>query len=331
MKKHSAKIKSNILIVLLICILVIVAVTAIVKLDVTGKKGSGLGKEFLYDIKFLEEIDPELILYELAAEYAVTGLNQTHAIALDSKDNIYVAGDNAVKIINGGTVELSGHGRCLALTNDGKIYVGLKDHIEVFDKGHNRLAAWDSLGENATLTSIAVDKNDVFAADAGNRVIVRYDMQGNIINYIGRKDPDRNIPGFVIPSPFFDLAMGRDGLLRVVNPGMHRIEAYTFEGDLEFFWGKPSAAIEDFCGCCNPVNFAIAEDETFITCEKGLVLVKVYDHDGGFTGVVAGPEQLLKDSQPEIKAVAFDVAVDKAGKIYVLDTNKNIVKVFTKK
>ena len=67
--------------------------------------------------------------------------------------------------------------------------------------------------------------------------------------------------------------MASDGLLRVVNPGRHRIEAYTFDGDLEFSWGKVSVGIEGFCGCCNPVNFAILSDGSFITCEKGLTRV----------------------------------------------------------
>ncbi|MHC4639708.1 MAG: NHL repeat-containing protein, partial [Planctomycetota bacterium] len=127
------------------------------------------------------------------------------------------------------------------------------------------------------MTSIAVYENNVFAADAGNRIVMRYDTQGKLINTIGQKNTERNIPGFLIPSPYFDLAVGKDGLLRVVNPGLHRIEAYTFDGDLEFWWGRTSTLVEGFCGCCNPVNFAILDDRSFVTCEKGLVRVKIYD------------------------------------------------------
>ena len=50
---------------------------------------------------------------------------------------------------------------------------------------------------------------------------------------IGARDPDRNIRGFVVPSPYFCVRMAPDGLLRVTNPGEHQIEAYTLDGDLE--------------------------------------------------------------------------------------------------
>ena len=70
------------------------------------------------------------------------------------------------------------------------------------------------------------------------------------------KNADRNVPGFIVPSPFLDVMIHRDGLLRVNNPGRHRVEAYTFDGDLEGAWGKPTAAIEGFCGCCNPIAIA---------------------------------------------------------------------------
>ena len=63
----------------------------------------------------------------------------------------------------------------------------------------------------------------MFVADAGRRIVVRYDLEGNFVNEIGRKDEKRNIDGFVIPSPYFDIAVAKDGLLRVVNPGEHRI------------------------------------------------------------------------------------------------------------
>jgi DNA-binding beta-propeller fold protein YncE len=187
------------------------------------------------------------------------------------------------------------------------------------------------------LTSIAVSDQDVFVADAGNRVVVRCDTSGNLVAQIGKKDSSRNVPGFVIPSPYFDLVVSQDGLLRVVNPGRRRIEAYTFDGDIEFWWGAGSVNIEGFCGCCNPVNIAVLPDGGYVTCEKGLTRVKVYDSEGQFAGVVAAPRQLVRDGDlrvcdlpEECQAGGFDVAVDSAGRIFVLDTIKNVVRIFSK-
>jgi hypothetical protein len=331
------------LIGVVVVLAIVTAIFALARLDVIGRKGSGLSDQFVYDVKDLAKIDPNLILYKETPSPIRTGFTNARGLAVGPQGSIYVAGDKAIRTFseNGqllAEIELSDVPGCLTVVTDGNIYIGMKDHVEVYGSQRKRLASWQSLGDNAVLTSIAVSKDDVFVADAGNRIVLRYDTTGKLINRIGRKDPQRDIPGFVIPSPYFDLAVASDSLLRVVNPGLHRIEAYTADGDLEFWWGKFSSALEGFCGCCNPVNFAILDDGSFVTCEKGLVRVKIYDPKGIFVGVVAGPEQLVEGGTSRIctlpgqcQAGGFDVAVDNQGRILVLDTIKNIVRTFNRK
>ncbi|MBN2181212.1 MAG: hypothetical protein JW715_04800 [Sedimentisphaerales bacterium] len=357
MNKCPGAVETKALIGILIGLVVIVAIFVIVRLDMTGEKGSGLGTDFEYSLEQLGKIDPNLILFEESAAPIDTKFETTHAVAVDTGGSIYVAGDNAVRVFDGGgnlqnEIALSEAPMALAVVTeeagenapDGlKIYVAMKDHVEAYNGRGKSLARWQSPGDNAVLTDIAVSKDNVFVADAGNRIVWRYDTKGTMLNRIGEKDADRNIAGFVIPSPYFDLAVGRDGLLRVVNPGVHRIEAYTFEGDLEFSWGEFSSDVKGFCGCCNPVNFAIlpggdpaGADDSFVTCEKGLTRVKIYGPEGDFVGVVAGPEQLVEGGKVEICSTpeecqlgGFDVAVDKAGRVIVLDTIRNIVRIFS--
>ena len=313
------------------------------KLDTTGRSGSGLSEEFAYDLAKLAAVDPNLILYSEAGPAVSTGFRQSRAIALDASGRVYVAGDRAIRIFSVAgsaerTIDLAGEPRCLTVAEDGTIYVGVGDHVEVLGAEGQRVASWDPLGEEAVLTSIAKDKDNVFVADAGHRIVLHYDAAGTLVGHIGEKDPDKNIPGFVIPSPHFDLAVSRDGLLRVANPGRNRIETYTFDGDLEFFWGERSVGIKGFCGCCNPVNFAILPDGGFVTAEKGLDRVKIYSSDGGFVGVVAGPIQLGKagkikvcNTPEQCQGGGLDVAVGADGRIYVLDVMDNMVRVFRKK
>jgi len=327
-----------------VCVAVaaIIAVSAVVLLDTSGEGGSGLGRAYEYNVEELAWIDPNLFLYEQAGEPIRTGFASARAIAVDSKDAIYVAGDEAVRVFSAsgvlqGEIALAAAPRCITVGDDGKVYIGMKEHVEVYGGDGKRVAAWASVGSDSVLTSIAVYRDNVFVADAGNRVVLRFDREGRLVKRIGERDSERNIDGFVVPSAYFDVGVGSDGLLRVVDPGRLRIEAYTFEGDLEFWWGGFSSGIEGFTGCCNPVNFAMLADDSFVTCEKGIVRVKVYDSRGVFVGVVAGPEQLVRGGKAHICEVpaecqsgGFDVAVDSKGRVLVLDTIKGIVRIFIK-
>lgn len=343
MAREAGKIDTRLFVVVVVIVAAVAGMVAVLQLDTTGRSGSGLSDAFSYDLTELARVDPNLILYEEVDRPLSTGFSQSRAIALDADGQILVAGDKAIRVFsNSGSlqriIEVTGEPRCLTVAGDGKMYVGVEDHVEVWDGGGRRLASWDPLGEEAVLTSIVKYKDSVFVADAGHRVVLHYDLSGNLIDHIGEKDADRNIPGFVIPGPHMDVVVSRDGLLRVSSPGRHRIEAYTLDGDLEFWWGEPSANIEGFCGCCNPVNFALLPDHGFVTSEKGLVRVKVYNSDGGFVGVVAGHEQLtdgvqakICDTPEECQGAGLDVAADADGRIYILDPPEDVIRIFARK
>jgi hypothetical protein len=130
--------------------------------------------------------------------------------------------------------------------------------------------------------------------------------------------------------------MQKDGLLRVTNPGRHRVEAYTVDGHLELAWGKPSAGIDGFCGCCNPINIALLPDGRMVTCEKGLPRVKIYREDGTLESVVAGTETFPENAKFSMNLAAgklggLDAAVDSKGRVYILDPVTGVVRVMARK
>ena len=49
--------------------------------------------------------------------------------------------------------------------------------------------------------------------------MLRYDKSGKLAGRIGEKNKERNIPGLIVPSPYLDVVLARDGLLRVNNTG----------------------------------------------------------------------------------------------------------------
>lgn len=325
-------------------IAVVVALAAGVGVLAFFLPGPGdLGDQWRYSAEGLGRFDPQLVLYDETDRRIQTGLSDSRGLAVGGDGRIYVAGDNAVRIFNERgellrQIALRAPARCLTVTEQGELYVGVENHIEVYDAAGLRKAAWKPDSANSVITSIAVAGDDVFAADASNRIVLRYDTSGGLIRRIGKKDPAGNIPGFVVPSAYFDLAVGPDRLLRVVNPGRQRIETYTFDGYLVISWGKPGTDIEKFFGCCNPVNFAMLPEGGFVTAEKGLTRVKVFNAEGVFVGVVVGPDGFARHRRicagkckTARRLFGPDVAVDARSRILVLDPYTNEVRTFVRK
>ena len=288
-----------------------------------------LGPSFKYDLDALRKTDPRLVLFAEVVPIPL-GLAEPRAVAVAGADRILVAGDRRLLIFkNDGTpvaaFELAEPARCLAAVADGTVYAGMRDHIEVLDAAGKRVAVWERLGEKAVLTSIAAGESEVVAADAGNRLVWRFDRSGKNLGKLDGRDKELDVKGFLIPSPHFDLAFDRDGALWVVDPGRHTLRKYAPDGRILTTWGKTAMSIEGFCGCCNPTDIAMDRSGNFYTSEKGLVRVKLYGPDGAFVGVVAGPERFAEDD------TGLDLAVDSAGRLLVLDPKAGKLRVFVRK
>jgi hypothetical protein len=258
------------------------------------------------------------------------GLSQIHGITIDKEDNIFVSGENGVEIydLEGkpiGGFRINGVANCIHVSNENEIYVGINDHIEKYNFNGRLLQKWNSLSDESLITSIATHGNYVFIADAGAKMVYRYDKTGKFQQKIGQKDPQAGIRGFIIPSPYFDLAIADSNHIWVVNPGRHNLERYTFDGELDLVWGVASMAADGFCGCCNPSNFAVLPDGSFVTSEKAIERIKIYSSRGEFVCFVATPESFTEGTK------GLDLAVDSKGEIYVLDPVKDEIRVFVRK
>ncbi|MBM3212562.1 hypothetical protein FJZ33_10090 [Candidatus Poribacteria bacterium] len=337
--------KSGIIIGIIIGLSVVMAIFFTIMNAINNEKDKEQGKAFSYDLSELRKTDPALIKYKEIGSIP-TGFQKPRAIAVwvnGSKERVYIAGDKSIKAmgIDGKVITETNFldpPQCLAVDNNGTLYAGLKTHVEVYFPNGSLKKRWESLWIYAYLTSIAVYEDDIFVADAGNKVVWRYDKDGKILNQIGKKNDKQHIYGLVVPTPYLDIAVAPDGLLRVANPGLQRMEAYTFKGDMEQYWGQSSMGIEGFGGCSNPANFAIFPDGRFVTCEKGLTRVKIYSADGKFESVVAGAENfavsykyLITGKEEDDQVQALDVALGANGRIFVLDPDKKTVRIFVEK
>ncbi len=303
-----------------------IAIAVIIVRDFTvNKKGKNIENPYAYDISEYTKVDPSEILY---SEIKTIPLNIStpKGITIWKDTLILVAEDFLIQLNkNGeqlGKTILSSSPTCVTTSLNGDIWVGFRNKVSVFDKDGKSIQNWTSFGDRSVITSLAVSNDFVYVADAGNRVIYKCSKDGKIISRIGEKNDDKAVPGYVIPSPYFDVALSEEGYLWAVNPGRHSFENYTADGAMRSSWTKSSVKTEGFSGCCNPSHMAIMNDNSFVTSEKGIFRMKIYDQHGEYMGVVTAPDQFDEDGLPA------EVAVDENGLIYALDFNRKQIRIF---
>ncbi len=173
-----------------------------------------------------------------------------------------------------------------------------------------RINAWQDPIRLGRVTAIGFAGDSVLAADANNRTIRRYNRAGRFLNDIGN---DNRMKGFLIPNGALDLSVSIDGIIHATNPGKHRVERYTLEGELLGHIGRfDGIDPAGFPGCCNPTNVSVVGDQLYLT-EKAGPRAKVLDREGALVGVIAAEtfDPLSKN---------MDLAVDSRGRVYVADT-----------
>lgn len=312
-------------VIIVAVVMIVIAAVAVIRIR---QKPKGDTNPYKYDLEQYKKVDLSLIGYREVAEIEVD--MELHGLAVDGED-IYLAADKVIVVFDKHGVEknkivLDAVAGCLTVAPDKKIYIGMGDHVEVYGIDGKRIASWKQINEKSIITSIAVSESSLFVADAGLRQVWHFDKDGNLRSSFGDKDDQAGVPGFVIPSPHFDLLIDKtDQSLWVVNPGHRKIENYDEDGRFLKSWGISSIQLPGFSGCCNPTDIAMINDGSFVTSEKGLVRVKVYDHNGKFMNVVAAPNLFDEDT------VGLDLAVDDDGRVLILDCRRRVVRIFVKK
>ncbi|MGD9126597.1 MAG: hypothetical protein PVH19_04385, partial [Planctomycetia bacterium] len=277
-------------------------------------------------------VAPEKIGWKQVRQFPA-GLEEPVAIAVDAKGDLYLAGKKSIRKLSPDgelvrTIELKFSPSCLTVDAKGTLFAASKDQV------------WKVAGEktvasrpikDAVLTGIAATEDHLFVADAGNRCV--WQLKRPLTDKSEVK-PFTKTP-FVIPSPYFDLALGPDGLLRIVDPGRHRIKHYTQKGHHEtpLDWGRAGFKLDQFPTCCNPAHIGILSDGSVVTVEKKIPRVKVYTLDGKLQSVVVDPKGLIgkRDFDTTAARLVVDVAVGPNDVIYILDPLAKEVRGFEKR
>ncbi len=243
----------------------------------------------------------------------------------------------SVAVTNNGLVFLGGGSYVLAMDNDlgrlwsvqteesinalavsgDTVFAASRELIYLVSPSGKLIGEWGPYEGECLITSISASPRHVVFADAGNKRVFVLNKGGEVITMMGQGDEK-----FVIPSPYFDVAVSGD-LVFAANTGYRRIETWTIDGRKLSGFGEPGTAPGAFCGCCNPVHFAVVP-QGFLTAEKGINRTKILDSDGKFVEFVSVNNNFNQ-------SVPLDVASVDGETIYAANSFDNTLYVFRRK
>ncbi len=302
-----------------LALLIVIVITANY---INSKPKKSKANPYEYNVDEFKNVDSDLISYKETKQIKI-GIDKVGGIA-SANNHMYLASGNSVKIISleGKVIsefEVDNNPGCITV-KDNRIIVGFKKTFAAYSSSGDLIFKSEELSDSSIITSIAIWNDKIVVADAGKRKVYIYKELEKKAEFEGVSGT-RNLHGFIIPSAKFDIAVNNKDELWVVNPGMHSLQQYDEKGNLLNEWSKSSLNVEGFCGCCNPAHFTFLPDGRFVTSEKGMPRIKIYDEKGKLESVVAPPSKFVENGS------ACDVAILE-NIIVALDFDKKMIRIF---
>jgi len=214
------------------------------------------------------------------------------AVTVTLSGIIYLGGDSFVACYDkdlklNWNVKSSSPVTALSTSGD-TVFASTANQILVLSSAGKILNEWGPFEDSCMITSVSSNKKFVAFADAGNKTVYILDKGGEVKKMIGQSDRK-----FVIPSPYFDVALDDNSNIFIANTGEHRIETYSSDGVFISQFGGAGTAPGLFCGCCAPPHFALIP-QGFVTAEKGINRIKILDKTGEFVEYVNSKNNFVK-------------------------------------
>jgi hypothetical protein len=277
------------------------------------------GSDKTAGIKTEDESLPDA--WEISNEFSV-GKGTLKAVTVSPDGNIYLGGDSFVSAYDKDLRlkwNLNTPAPVTSLSCSGDtVFASTMELILVISSSGVIRDEWGPFEDNSIITSVATNKSSVAFADAGNKMLFILDKKGDVKKLIGQNDGQ-----FIIPSPYFDVALSSENTLFVANTGHRRVETRTMEGVLKSYFGEPGTAPGAFCGCCNPANFVLIPDG-FVTAEKGINRIKILSKTGEFVEFVSSNNKFTP-------SVPLDLASSDGKTIYAANPADSKLYIFTRK
>ena len=310
----------------IVVLVIVVIILGVIIVDFLGNRPDRRGENpYALEVDQFKEVNDELISHKETRNFSL-GLMVSTDMSLH-ENKLYISGNSSLVVIPLDGTQASMHeilpgATCLEVDKQ-HIFIGFGTNVAKYNHDGELVQEWADLGERTVLTNLAIKGDKIYAADAGNRRIVIFNREGEKTGQFEGKTESEAGHGFIVPSANFDLVVNSFGELWVVNPGKHALEDYSDDGRMRGFWESRSFDIDGFLGCCNPARITTLEDGSFVTSEKGMVRIKIYDQSGKLLSVVASPDLFNGDD-----GKAPEVCADENNVIYALDFERDMVRVF---
>jgi hypothetical protein len=259
--------------------------------------------------------------WEITSELKVED-GSLRAVAVTPAGLVYLGGDsfvscydNELKLI--WNIKTSSPVTALSCSGD-TLFASTSEQILVMTRTGEIINEWGPFEDSCLITSVTSNRKFIAFADAGNKIVFILDKGGEVKKMIGQNDKH-----FVIPSPYFDVAIDNDNNLFVANTGQHHIETYTIDGVLKSQFGEAGTAPGAFCGCCAPPHFALIP-EGFVTAEKGINRIKILNKKGEFV-------EFVNSKNNFVRSVPLDLASADGITIYAANPADSKLYIFNRK
>ncbi|MBW6502165.1 MAG: hypothetical protein K0B05_12295 [Bacteroidales bacterium] len=243
------------------------------------------------------------------------------AVAVSSTGDLFIGGESFITCLTNDlspkwSITTDKPVTALSVSNQ-TIYASTQETILLVSTEGRITGEWGPYESNSLITSVSSNDEFVAFADATNKRVFVLRKDGEVAHMMGHTERK-----FIIPSPYFDIALTENNMLYAANPGMHRVEEWTLDGKQTNTFGIAGLAPEAFCGCCNPSHLTLYNNR-LVTAEKGLNRIKIMDNAGEFI-------ELVSSENSFIPSIPLDIAAG-GDKIYGANPADSRLYVFTRR
>ncbi len=161
-----------------------------------------------------------------------------------------------------------------------------------------------------TATGAKIVNGKLIVADYANKMVAVLNAETGAL--------ESSVKDLRVCCGILDFSINADNELLIANLGAFRVMGADFSGNTKFAFGQRGPSIDDFHGCCNPVNVAYLSNGALVTVEKDPTRIKVYSKTGAIQ--IAGIEELVKGCK------YIPMTVDSHDNIYLASARNGLVK-----